>query len=58
MNDKWYVELLRSNAGPLIFLIIAGTLAYFIPESADKTKALFMVIGAALTRVKVPALNK
>lgn len=57
MNEKWYVDLVKSNAGPLIFLAIAGTLAYFIPEAGDKTKALFMVIGAALTRVKVPAIK-
>jgi len=57
MEENWLSKLISANAGPLIFLGIAGTLAYVIPEAADKTKALFMVIGAALTRVKLPAVK-
>ena len=37
--------------GPLIFVLIAGGLCFILPE-ADIAKGIFMVIGAALTRVR------
>ena len=37
--------------GPFLFIIIAGGLCFLLPE-ADISKGIFMVIGAALTRVR------
>lgn len=44
-------DLLKTNAGPLIFLIISGALCLALPAEA-KVEAIYLVIGAALTRVK------
>lgn len=45
------LKLLDTNLTPLLFLIVASVLCYLIPEAA-REKAIYMVIGAALTRVK------
>jgi hypothetical protein len=37
--------------GPIIFLIIAASLCFILPVN-DISKGVFMVIGAALTRVR------
>jgi len=37
--------------GPLLFILIAGGLCLLLPED-DIAKGIFMVIGAALTRVR------
>ena len=37
--------------GPLLFIVIAGGLCFLLPEK-DIAKGIFMVIGAALTRVR------
>jgi len=37
--------------GPLLFILIAGGLCFLLPED-DIAKGIFMVIGAALTRVR------
>ena len=37
--------------GPFIFIAVAGGLCFILPE-ADISKGIFMVIGAALTRVR------
>jgi len=37
--------------GPFLFILIAGGLCFLLPE-ADISKGIFMVIGAALTRVR------
>ena len=43
--------------GPIIFLIIAAGLCFILPGD-DISKGVFMVIGAALTRVRrVPVDN-
>ena len=45
------IELLKANAGPLVFIIIAGLLCLALP-STESVKAIYLFIGAALTRVK------
>ena len=45
------MSILKENGGPIIFLSIAGLLCLILPE-AKLTEAVYMVIGAALTRVK------
>ena len=37
--------------GPFIFIAVAGGLCFLLPEG-DVSKGIFMVIGAALTRVR------
>lgn len=51
--DKFkIVEHLPFDAiGPLLFILIAGGLCFLLPEG-DVAKGIFMVIGAALTRVR------
>jgi len=44
-------ELIKLNAGPLIFLALAGGLCLILPEGKS-VEAIYLVIGAALTRVK------
>jgi len=46
-------ELVSVNAAPLAFLIVAGSLCLFLPEG-KQAEAIYLVIGAALTRVKRP----
>ena len=38
--------------GPLIFLLVCMPLVYICPEE-DQSKLIFLVAGAALTRVKI-----
>ena len=45
------ISLLKTNAGPLAFLIVAGALCLALPEGKS-VEAIYLVIGAALTRVK------
>jgi len=43
--------------GPLLFIIIAGGLCFLLPDD-NVSEGIFLVIGAALTRVRrVPANN-
>lgn len=44
-------EILKRNTGPFLFLLIAGLLCLTLPEDA-RVEAVYLVIGAALTRVK------
>ena len=44
-------ELAKGNLGPLVFIIIAGLLCLVLPAES-RNEAVFLVIGAALTRVK------
>jgi hypothetical protein len=45
------VDLIKTNAGPLVFILVAGALCFALPT--DKSvEAIYLVIGAALTRVK------
>lgn len=44
-------EIVKSNLGPLIFLVLAGLLCIMLPAE-NATEAIYLVIGAALTRVK------
>ena len=46
-----FIEFIRDNLGPLAFLIVAGLLCILLPE-AKSVEAIYLVIGAALTRVK------
>ena len=45
------IEILKANAGPLVFIVIAGGLCWLLPIES-RTEAIYLVIGAALTRVK------
>lgn len=56
--DKFKVieQLPFDIIGPLVFVLIAGGLCFLLPEG-DISKGIFMVIGAALTRVKRVRLN-
>jgi len=56
--DKFSVRehLPWDAVGPFIFIAIAGGLCFILPE-ADIAKGIFMVIGAALTRVRRVPLN-
>lgn len=44
-------DILKKNAGPLTFLVVAGLLCLALPLDA-RVEAIYLVIGAALTRVK------
>jgi len=44
-------KVFEVNLGPLLFLIIAGLLCLALPE-AKSVEAIYLVIGAALTRIK------
>ena len=46
-----FIEIIKSNLGPLLFLILAGSLCILLPD-ANSVEAIYLVIGAALTRVK------
>ena len=51
------INFIQTNAGPLLFLIIAGLLCLLLPT--DKSvEAIYLVIGAALTRVKRTDVTK
>jgi len=44
-------DILKANLGPVIFIGIAGALCTLLPT--DKAvEAIYLIIGAALTRVK------
>lgn len=46
-----FKDLIKANAGPLAFLTIAGLMCLLLPQ--DKVvEAVYLIIGAALTRVK------
>ena len=38
--------------GPLVFLLVSAGLVFICPPS-DKGKLIFLIVGAALTRVKI-----
>jgi len=44
-------DILKANIGPLVFLLIAGGLCMLLPMD-KRAEAIYLVIGAALTRVK------
>lgn len=45
------VDFVKNNLGPFLFLALAGSMCILLPQ--DKiADALYLVIGAALTRVK------
>ena len=46
-----FTELIKSNLGPIVFLTMAGILCFILPEG-NSVEAIYLVIGAALTRVK------
>lgn len=53
--DKGFLkEVLKANLSPFLFLIIAGVMCFLLPAEA-RNEAVYLVIGAALTRVKIPA---
>ena len=43
--------------GPLTFLMVCMPLVYVCPDE-DKGKLIFLIVGAALTRVKISAPNE
>ena len=44
-------KVVEVNLGPLLFLSISALLCLALPE-AKSTEAIYLVIGAALTRIK------
>ena len=55
--DKFNIKenLPYDAIGPLLFILIAGGLCFLLPED-NVSEGIFLVIGAALTRVrKIPA---
>ena len=51
--NNWKEDIPWDAVIPFVFVLVAGGLSMLIPEAADKSKALFLVIGAALTRVRI-----
>lgn len=49
--NKWWIDILSKNIGPIMFLLLAGGACMLLPMEARKDP-LLLVIGAALTRVK------
>lgn len=48
---EMFVDFIKTNLGPLAFLLVAAGLCYMLPQ--DKAvEAIYLVIGAALTRIK------
>ena len=45
------VDFITANLGPFLFLIVAGALCLLLPVE-KRAEAIYLVIGAALTRVK------
>lgn len=45
------VEILKANLGPLVFLLVGAALCLILPGD-NRVEAVYLVIGAALTRVK------
>jgi len=50
-TKKILLDILKSNIGPVVFLLIAGGLCMLLPIE-KRAEATFLVIGAALTRIK------
>jgi hypothetical protein len=50
--EKWTDKLPWESLGPLIFLFAAGGACFLLPPEARK-EAVYLVIGAAITRVKI-----
>ncbi len=50
MNEE-IKKFISANAGPLTFLMIAALLCWMLPVEKS-VEAIYLVIGAALTRVK------
>ena len=46
-----FLEIIKGNLGPVVFLLIAGGLCFLLPADG-RNEAVFLIIGAALTRVK------
>jgi hypothetical protein len=45
------IAIFKANAGPLAFILIASGLCWLLPIE-NRTEVIYLVIGAALTRVK------
>lgn len=52
-----FIDLVKTNAGPIAFLMVASGLCFMLPMEV-RENAIYMVIGAALTRVKRTDGNK
>ncbi|HUV84440.1 MAG TPA: hypothetical protein VMV86_01960 [Methanosarcinales archaeon] len=50
--ETWKDKLPWESAGPLIFLAVAAGACFLLPPEARK-EAVYLVIGAAITRVKI-----
>jgi len=53
-----FTEIISANLGPLIFVVIAGVLCYTLIPVEARSETAGIIIGAALTRVKVAKANK
>ena len=50
--ETWKDKIPWESIGPLIFLAAAWAACYLLPPEARK-EAVYLVIGAAITRVKI-----
>jgi len=53
-DSKWkeiMADIIKSNLAPMLFICIAGGLCALLPAE-NASEAIYLVIGAALTRVK------
>ncbi len=52
-------ELIKSNLGPLVFLVLAGALCWLLPEE-NSVEAIYLVIGGLTNdrKIFIKHLNK
>lgn len=50
--ETWKDKIPWESVGPLIFLVAAGAACFLLPPDSRK-EAVYLVIGAAITRVKI-----
>ena len=51
--EKWLDRLPWESIGPLIFLFAAGAACFLLLPPDQRKEAAYLVIGAAITRVKI-----
>ena len=52
-DSSWRDKLPWESVGPLIFLVLAGAACFVLLPPDQRKEAAYLVIGAAITRVKV-----
>ena len=54
---NWKELIPWQSIGPLVFLLAAGLCCYLLLPPEHRKEAAYLIIGAALTRVKISAPN-